>query len=180
MTRDTTIEVEPILETLTEGLREFLAKTHRLDAPVVIGILTGGAWVAERLHAALRLDTPLATLNINFYRDDFNQIGVHPQVGPSDVHTPINDRHVVLVDDVLHTGRTIRAALNEIFDFGRPASVTLAILVDRKGRELPVCADVCGKTVELEDGHNIKLHGPAPLTLEIIDAPASKSTVVES
>ena len=171
MSRNETIKVEPLLARLTENLRGFLIENHRIDAPVIIGIRTGGAWVAEKLHAALNPGTAPGSLNINFYRDDFSRIGLHPRVGPSDIRTPVNDRHVVLVDDVLHTGRTIRAALNEIFDYGRPASVTLAILVDRKGRELPIRADARGEMMDLEDGRNVKLHGPEPLRLEITRAP---------
>ncbi len=161
------LEVEPILESLTVKLRDFLTARGRMDSPVMIGIRTGGVWIADRLHAALGLDVPPGTLNINFYRDDFSRIGLHPQVEPSDIRAPIDDRHVILVDDVLHTGRTVRAALNEIFDYGRPASVTLAVLVDRGGRELPVCADVCGEVVPLEEEQNVKLYGPEPLTLKL-------------
>ncbi len=162
-----TVKVEPLLETLAERLRTFLTENRRMDSPVIIGIRTGGVWVAERLHAALKLKTPPSTLNINFYRDDFSRIGLHPQVGPSDLQAPIDDCHVILVDDVLHTGRTIRAALNEIFDYGRPASVTLAILVERQGRELPISPDVRGTVVDLEEGQNVKLQGPRPLKLNI-------------
>ena len=161
------LEVEPILESLTLKLRDFLTARERMDSPVMIGIRTGGVWIADRLHTALALDTPPGTLNINFYRDDFSRIGLHPQVEPSDIHAPIDDRHVILVDDVLHTGRTVRAALNEIFDYGRPASVTLAVLIDRGGRELPVCADVHGDVVPLEEDQNVKLYGPEPLALKI-------------
>ena len=143
------VPVEPLLETLAADLKAFLTKHGRTDSPVIIGIHTGGIWVAERLHAELRPETPLGTLNISFYRDDFSRIGLHPQVGPSNIPMPLDDRHVVLVDDVLHTGRTVRAALNEMFDYGRAASVTLAILIDRGDRELPICADVRGKTMKL-------------------------------
>ncbi len=167
MIKSKNIKVEPLLETLTEHLRIFLIETRRLDSPIIIGIRTGGEWVAEKLYEALKLKTPPGTLNINFYRDDFSRIGLHPQVEPSDIQTPIDDRHVILVDDVLHTGRTIRAALNEIFDYGRPASVTLAILIDRRGRELPICADVRGDIMPLEESQNIKLEGPDPLKLKI-------------
>ena len=167
MAENKAIEVEPLLETLAERLRAFLNETHRTDSPIIIGIRSGGVWIADRLNAALKLKNPPGTLNINFYRDDFSRIGLHPQVGPSDIKTPIDDCHVILVDDVLHTGRTIRAALNEVFDYGRPASVTLAVLIDRGGRELPICADVCGDIVPLKEEQNIKLKGPEPLQLKI-------------
>lgn len=136
-------------------------------APAMIGIRTGGAWVAERLHEALGLQTPLSTLNIGFYRDDFTRIGLHPRVGPSRIETEIEDRCVILVDDVLFTGRTVRAAMNEIFDYGRPAAVRLAVLVDRGGRELPIAPDFVGARLSLPPGRQIKLSGPRPLALAL-------------
>jgi pyrimidine operon attenuation protein/uracil phosphoribosyltransferase len=133
----------------------------------MIGIQTGGVWIAQRLHQALELTRPLGTLNITFYRDDFTRIGMHPQVTPSSLEFDVDDQHIILVDDVLHTGRTIRAALNEIFDYGRPASVLLATLVERPGRELPISADVSGVQLPLSAHQHIKLTGPDPLRLEL-------------
>ena len=118
------------------------------------------------------LSEPLGTLNISFYRDDFTRIGVHPQVKPSRLPVDVEGRDILLVDDVLHTGRTIRAALNEIFDYGRPARVWLAVLVDRGGRELPIQADVVGARLALAAGQQVKLTGPEPLSLSIVDAGA--------
>lgn len=135
--------------------------------PVMIGIHTGGAWLAERLHAMLGLQSKLCTLDITFYRDDFSTIGLHPQVKPSHMPEDVENRKLILVDDVLQTGRTIRAALNEIFSYGRPSSVTLAVLVDRGLRELPIQADVCGLEVSLEASEQIKLTGPGELALTI-------------
>ena len=169
MMKTRTIPAKPLLETLAGNLKTFLDERHRTDSPIFIGIHTGGVWIAEKLHAELRPGTRLGTLNINFYRDDFSRIGLHPQVGASDIPEPLDDRHVVLVDDVLHTGRTIRAALNEMFDYGRAASVTLAILIDRQERELPICADVRGEIMKLEKRQNIKLHGPEPMELKITE-----------
>ena len=133
----------------------------------MIGIHTGGVWIAEALHKALGLQQPLGTLNISFYRDDFTRIGIHPQVQPSNLPFAIDDQHIVLVDDVLHTGRTIRAALNEIFDYGRPASVILVTLVDRGGRELPIAADIIGVQMTLAEHQHVKLTGPDQLRLEL-------------
>lgn len=133
----------------------------------MIGIHTGGVWVARRLHELMQLPAPLGQLNITFYRDDFSRIGLHPRVQPSSLPFAVDDQEIVLVDDVLHTGRTIRAALNEIFDFGRPARVLLAVLVERSGRELPISADVIGKRISLNAGEHVKLTGPEPLALEI-------------
>ena len=162
----TDLDIGELLDAISRGLGDHLESCRR-DDPLIVGIRTGGVWVAEALMHRLGLDTPLGTLNINFYRDDFTRIGVHPTVEPSDLPFSIEDRHVVLVDDVLYTGRTIRAALNEIFDYGRPASVTLVVLVERRGRELPIHADIVGKVMELQDGQSIKLVGPDPLTMTI-------------
>lgn len=134
---------------------------------MMIGIETGGAWIAERLYAQFDLAAPLGTLNISFYRDDFSTIGLHPSVGPSQIEADIDGRTVILVDDVLYTGRTVRAALNELFDYGRPAAVKLAVLVDRGARELPFAADASGLHIDLERERRIKLTGPEPLRLEV-------------
>lgn len=144
-----------------------LLKDRKIKEPCMIGIHTGGVWLAEKLHEALGIKAPLGELNITFYRDDFTRIGMHPQVTPSSLEFDIEDQHIILVDDVLHTGRTIRAALNEIFDYGRPASVILVTLVDRSGRELPISADVTGVQLALGPNEQIKLNGPEPLSLEI-------------
>jgi len=134
-----------------------LLHARGIERPLMIGIHTGGVWVAERLHRDLGLTEPLGHLDISFYRDDFSRIGSHPQVRPSHLPVPIDDRHVILVDDVLQTGRTIRAALNVLFDYGRPACVLLATLVERDGRELPMAPDLVGLHAHLEPGQQIKL-----------------------
>jgi pyrimidine operon attenuation protein/uracil phosphoribosyltransferase len=155
-----------LLKNMVSDLRELL-KARNIENPCMIGVHTGGVWIAEVLHHGLAINEPLGKLNITFYRDDFTRIGMHPQVTPSSLPFEVDDQHIVLVDDVLHTGRTIRAALNEIFDYGRPASVIFATLVDRGGRELPIAADVVGATIGLNEGQQIKLTGPEPLQLEI-------------
>jgi pyrimidine operon attenuation protein/uracil phosphoribosyltransferase len=123
----------------------------------LIGIHTGGVWIAQKLQQQLGLATPLGLLDISFYRDDFARIGLHPQVKPSNIPFDVEGRHIILVDDVLYTGRTVRAAMNELFDYGRPASIDLAVLIDRGGRELPVFARYSGATLELADNQNIEL-----------------------
>ena len=130
---------------------------------------TGGAWFAEWLQKKMGYEGKSASLNINFYRDDFSRAGVNPKVEPTEMPVSIDDKHIILVDDVLFTGRTTRAAINEIFDFGRPLSVTLVVLVERNGKELPISADIVGEKLELGNDNNIKLNGPDPLVLEIID-----------
>lgn len=157
-------DAEAALAALRERLAPIVATT---PDTVMVGVETGGAWIAERLHADLGLAEPLGTLNISFYRDDFSTIGLHPNVGPSQLPADIDGRTVLLVDDVLYTGRTVRAALNELFDYGRPAAVRLAVLVDRGARELPFAPDAVGLSIDLERSRRIKLTGPAPLKLAV-------------
>ena len=136
---------------ITDQLGDALAQTR------IVGIRSGGVTVAEALHARLHCDAPVGELNINFYRDDFSRTGMNPIVGPSSLPSSVDGETVLLVDDVPFSGRTIRAALNEIFDFGRPSSVLLAVLVARNGRELPIQADVIGHRVNLPPEQQIKL-----------------------
>ncbi|HEX7558439.1 MAG TPA: bifunctional pyr operon transcriptional regulator/uracil phosphoribosyltransferase PyrR [Usitatibacter sp.] len=138
----------PDPEALVRSMADAMRATIAPDAALV-GIYTGGAWVAERLHRALALPTPLGLLAVTLHRDDFGRIGLHRESRRSQIPFPVDGREVILVDDVLHTGRTIRAALNELFDFGRPRAVRLAILADRGGRELPMCPDFLGAKVEV-------------------------------
>jgi pyrimidine operon attenuation protein/uracil phosphoribosyltransferase len=161
-------DVPGLLQILAAQLRANLLQRALRD-PAMIGIHTGGLWVARYLHEALGIVESLGSLDISFYRDDFTRIGIHPDVRPSVLPFEVEDRHIILVDDVLHTGRTIRAALNEIFDYGRPASVTLAVLVYRDGHELPIAADATGHRIKLPAGAHIKLSGPEPLTLTVHD-----------
>jgi pyrimidine operon attenuation protein / uracil phosphoribosyltransferase len=125
---------------LLEGVRT-LIKDLPQEQVHLVGILSGGAWLAERLQQDLKLPGAMGSLNISFYRDDFDRIGLHNQVTPSEIAFDVVDRHLIVVDDVLYTGRTIRAAMNELFDYGRPASVKLVVLIDRQERQLPICAD---------------------------------------
>lgn len=158
--------IPAILDGMAEQIRELISRTGRTDLAMV-GIHTGGVWIAAQLQERLGITSAPGSLDISFYRDDFTRIGMNPVVKPSRLPFSIDDRHIILVDDVLHTGRTIRAALNELFDYGRPASIMLVALIDRGGRELPIAADVVGRRITLKDGEHIKLTGPEPLKLEI-------------
>ena len=136
------------------------------ERTAMVGIHTGGVWIARQMHRILKIQPPLGALDISFYRDDFTRIGMNPQVKPSDLPFTLDERNIILVDDVLHTGRTIRAAMNELFDYGRPASIVLVTLVERSGRELPIEANVVGLHMKLSPDEHVKLSGPDPLELE--------------
>ena len=133
----------------------------------LIGIVTGGAWLAERLHAALKLEVPFGTLDVSFYRDDFQHKGLKRKVAPSDIPFEVEGRDLILVDDVLYTGRTIRAAMNELFDYGRPARIRLASLVDRGGRELPIAAQFVGATIDVKQSVELKRDEQGRLSLAL-------------
>ena len=155
-------DIDQLLDKMAADLQAMLATTGKIN-PLLIGIHTGGFWIAKKLQHKLGTDLPLGELNIAFYRDDFSRIGMHPHVTPSKLPFEVEDRHIILVDDVLHTGRTIR----EIFDYGRPASITLVVLFERSGHELPIKADIVGETITLKTDEHAKLLGPEPLALEI-------------
>lgn len=159
---------------------------RHLSSPLLIGIHTGGAWLAEQLQPRINGGDggdggdgngvgapPLGTLDISFYRDDFSRVGLNPEVKASDLPVAVDDRDIILVDDVLHTGRTIRAALNEIFSYGRPERVCLAVLIERPGRELPIQADIVGESLDLGRGQEAKLSRGrgGRLSLDIVDLP---------
>ena len=158
-------DVESLIDKLTEALTPHFSDSR--NQPIIVGIETGGAWIAQRIHQRIAPDTELGRLNISFYRDDFTRIGLHPTVKPSSLPTDIDDRVVILIDDVLHSGRTVRAAMNELFDYGRPQRILLAILIDRGQREIPIQADIVGASLSLDAGSHIKLEGPDDLRLTV-------------
>lgn len=128
----------------------------------IVGIHSGGAWIAERLFPLLQQSHPhcslkLGMLDSSFYRDDYNQRGLHAETRPSQISFDVEERHIILLDDVFYTGRTIRAAMNELFDYGRPASITLAVLVDRGGRELPICPQVAALQLDIPFEQKLQL-----------------------
>src|SRR5512136_1013874 len=127
----------------------------------IVGIRRGGVHLAQRLRAelkaALGAEPPAGTLDIALYRDDLAEKGAAPVIGPTDIRFPVQGKTVVLVDDVLYTGRTVRAALDELVDFGRPRRVWLAVLVDRGGHELPIAADFAGATLAVPDGQDVQV-----------------------
>ena len=136
----------------------------------MVGLYTGGAWLAERLHALLGMKTPLGLMDIAFYRDDYAARGLKHDPKRTKIPFDVGGCELFLVDDVLYSGRTVRAAMNEIFDYGRPASIALAVLVDRGGRQLPICAQHVGARVDVPAGMRLTLkrdeRGKLALALE--------------
>jgi pyrimidine operon attenuation protein/uracil phosphoribosyltransferase len=160
------LNANALYEKMRNELSALLAQGKRPE-PLMIGIHTGGVWLAEKLHNDLEIKEELGVLDISFHRDDFEQSGLNPKVQQSKLPCSTEGRHIVLVDDVIMSGRTIRAAMNELFDYGRPASVTLITLLDLQQRELPIQADIIGGTLAISPEQSVKLTGPEPLALEI-------------
>jgi pyrimidine operon attenuation protein/uracil phosphoribosyltransferase len=161
-------DAEALLAKLIEQMRPETG-----PGTLLIGIHTGGVWLADRLHQALALQQPIGTIDVSFYRDDYGSRGLHPRVKPSAIPFEVADADVILVDDVLHTGRTIRAAMNELFDYGRPRRVRLAALIDRGGRELPIASQFTGAQVSVRDGEQIELTKAEDGRLSLIVAAAA-------
>ena len=126
----------------------------------MVGLYTGGAWLAERLHPLLGMKSPLGLMDIAFYRDDYAARGLKHDPKRTKIPFDVNGSELLLVDDVLYSGRTIRAAMNELFDYGRPASISLVVLVDRGGRQLPICAQHVGAKIEVPAGMRLALKRP--------------------
>ncbi len=159
---DSDIAVEPLIDALAAQL-DLELERRGVEAPALVGIHTGGVWVARELQRRLHAHPPVGTLEVAFHRDDHATSGIKAAVQPSEVPIEMDGRTVVLVDDVIHTARTIRAAINALFDYGRPAAVLLAVLLDRDGRELPIQPDLASRKITLPAHQRIKLRGPDPL-----------------
>ena len=146
------LDAEALYRELARGLPALRGADGRL-----VGITSGGAWLARRLHADLGLEGQAGVISSSMHRDDFAQRGLSASSAQTELPFDVDGAHIVLLDDVLYTGRTIRAVLNELFDYGRPASVQLAVLVDRGGRELPVQADFAAARVTLPASQTLEL-----------------------
>ena len=146
------LDAEALYRELLAGVRQLRTADTRL-----VGITSGGAWLAERLHKDLGLAGEVGVISSAMHRDDFAKRGLSGAGQQTQLRFDVNDSHIVLLDDVLYTGRTIRAVLNELFDYGRPASVKLAVLVDRGGRELPVQADYAAARVAIPAAQSLAL-----------------------
>ena len=145
-------DAEALLPALAADLR-----AHVTPNVAMIGLYTGGAWLAERLHPMLGLKHPLGLMDIAFYRDDYHKEGLKHDPKRTRIPFDVKGRDLLLVDDVLYTGRTVRAAMNELFDYGRPRSISLVILADRGGRQLPICAQYCGARLQVPEGMRLRL-----------------------
>ncbi len=163
----TGINVDDTIQSLSQKLKVIVSNAEGLP-PLIIGIRTGGVWVAEKLKTYLDYEDAIGELDISFYRDDFTRIGLNPKVKPSHLPFSIDDRDIILVDDVIMSGRTIRAAMNELFDYGRPSRIYLVALVDIPRRELPIQPDFVGVQLVPEVQQRVKLKGPEKLTLEYL------------
>ena len=166
------LDAEALYQALAKQVKAGLAHAENV---ALVGIYSGGAWLAERLAAELQLKERLGFIDVSFYRDDFNRTGLKPAVKTSEIPFEVEGATIVLVDDVLFTGRSVRAAINELFDYGRPAAIELAVLVDRGGRELPVEATYAGARLAVARDVSIVLSrgadGRLALTTEIAREP---------
>jgi len=170
------IQTEKDIDAALDRICERLFDRHpRLNEIVLVGIRTGGVYLAERLRGKILLkkgiDLPMGIIDITLYRDDWTQLTQTPEVKRAEIDFSIEDKHVLLVDDVLFTGRTVRAALDALLDLGRPRRVELAILIDRGHRELPICADYVGSVLETskQDSIDVELKELAGADRVIID-----------
>ena len=161
----------PDAETLLPALAAQLKPLVK-PATAMIGLYTGGAWLAERLHGMLGLKEPLGLMDIAFYRDDYAKEGLKHDPKRTKIPFDVEGRDLLLVDDVLYTGRTVRAAMNELFDYGRPRSISLVVLADRGGRQLPIEAQYIGTKLEVPAGKRLRLKRAegGKLSLELEDA----------
>src|SRR5881227_1431306 len=155
----TVLDARAVERTLKRMSVEIVELNRGTDGLVIVGIQRRGVQLAARIVALIaereKVTVPQGALDITLYRDDLQTVGPRPVVGPTTIPTDIDGLHVVIVDDVLYTGRTVRAALDELADFGRPRRIALAVLIDRGGRELPIQPDIIGKRVECAPGQRI-------------------------
>ncbi len=159
MTMQTIMTNRDVDRSLDRISLEIVERNHGVEDLSIVGIHTGGVFLAEKIrhiiHGHEQLELPLGNLDITLYRDDWSLVSQNPIVKKSDIGFALENRRVVLVDDVLFTGRTIRAAMDAIMDYGRPLSIQLAVLVDRGGRELPIQADYTGMKVSVADDERV-------------------------
>jgi pyrimidine operon attenuation protein/uracil phosphoribosyltransferase len=170
-TRAVLPDAEKVLGRLADAMRDSIARDAKL-----VGIYSGGAWLAERLAQMLPGDHPVGFIDVSFYRDDYAERGLHANPATTSLPFEVGASRIVLVDDVLYTGRSVRAAINELFDYGRPKSIELAVLIDRGGRELPIEPTYVGERLEVAREANVVLQrcddGRLALSIETAGDPS--------
>lgn len=164
---DDKYNLDDLIGQLNTKLEAYM-QANAIAHPVMVGIHRSGVWVARELHQRMNLREELGELNVSFYRDDFERSGLPVQTEPSKLPFSIEDRHIILVDDVIDSGRTVRAAMNELFDYGRPASIILSVLVVREQRELPIEPQVFALREEPGQEFSYKISGPEPLEMQLV------------
>ncbi|MDY7025278.1 MAG: bifunctional pyr operon transcriptional regulator/uracil phosphoribosyltransferase PyrR [Pseudomonadota bacterium] len=162
------LDLNRALDALSFEIHQYL-NDQGTDDPIMIGIQTGGVWIAQALHQRLNLSSTLGELNIAYYRDDFDQRGLKGSKAPSNIPHELNGKTVILIDDVYMTGRTARAAMNELFDYGRPKSIAFFTLINLHQQELPIQPKYSPIHVSLDEGQSLKVTSPAPLKLTLFE-----------
>jgi len=148
---------ETLLTDITAKIQAQLNQAPCIEQCAFVGIHSGGVWLMQRILNTLKLDIPFGTLDAALYRDDYAQRGLKAQSKPSNIAFNVQDKHIILIDDIFYTGRTTRAAMNELFDYGRPASITLAVLINRGGAELPIFPNIVGADILLNAKQSLQL-----------------------
>ena len=143
---------ETLLAKITEEIKAQLQPSTAL-----VGIHSGGVWLMQRILKSIKQDLPFGTLDAALYRDDYAQRGLKSESKPSNIAFDVTDKHLILIDDIFYTGRTTRAAMNELFDYGRPASISLAVLINRGGAELPIAPNIVGAEIVLKPNQDLQL-----------------------
>lgn len=146
----------PNAENLIESLKNKINEVID-DNTVLIGVQRGGELILQKILPSLRNTVATGSINTSFYRDDFSSRGLKIKNKPSKINTEINGKHIILIDDVFSSGRTVRAAMNEIFDYGRPDKITLAVLIDRNEQELPITPQICIEKISLNKDQHLEL-----------------------
>lgn len=148
---------ETLLSDISAKILAQLANPLLAENSALIGIHSGGVWLMQRILSQLKIAVPYGTLDAALYRDDYSQRGLKAEMQPSNIAFNVQDKHIILIDDIFYTGRTTRAAMNELFDYGRPASITLAVLINRGGAELPIAPQIVGAEILLKPNQSLQL-----------------------
>ncbi len=151
---------ETLLAKITEEIKAQLQPNTAL-----VGIHSGGVWLMQRILKSIKQDLPFGALDAALYRDDYAQRGLKSESKPSNIAFDVTDKHLILIDDIFYTGRTTRAAMNELFDYGRPASISLAVLINRGGAELPIAPNIVGAEIVLKPNQDLQLTQDADGTM---------------